>query len=133
MVPTNMHSYYIDVDEANEAGKPDWRELHDYRETYSMPDLSPSSFKDLALRMFTDKELATEYRINMHRNNKNADNSVNQLSLFCGMATSEAHEKNECMHTGGMSAYGMDFKIFSKKIGTAFTDWVIQEWVSIHM
>ena len=133
LVPTNMHTYYIDVDEANEAGKPDWRELHDYKETYAMADLRPSNFRDLALRMFTDKALATEFRLNMHRQNKNANNTVNQLSLYCGMATSEMHEKNECMLTGGMSAYGMDFKIFSKKIGTAFTDWVIQEWIDISM
>ena len=49
------------------------------------------------------------------------------------MATSEAHEKNECMLTGGMSAYGMDFKILSKKIGNAFVDYVMQEWINISL
>ena len=77
MVPTNMHTFYIDVDEANEAGEPDWRELHDYKETYTMPDLRPSNFKDLALRMFTDKALATEFKLNENRQNKNADHNVN--------------------------------------------------------
>ena len=67
MVPLNMHTYYIDVDEANESGSPDWKELHDYLETYSMADLSPSSFKDLNLRMFTDADLALTFTKNKHR------------------------------------------------------------------
>ena len=67
MLPTNMHTYYIDVAEANKVGTPDWTELHDYLEAYEMKDLSPASFKDLALRMFADRELATYFRANEKR------------------------------------------------------------------
>lgn len=48
MVPTNKHTYYIDMNVTNKNGQPDWTELHDYIEEYSMLDLRPSSFKDLA-------------------------------------------------------------------------------------
>ena len=72
MLPVNMHTYYIDVEEANKAGKPSWEELHDYRDTYKMKDLSPSSFKDLAVRIFTDKDLATQFQFNKRRQNPNA-------------------------------------------------------------
>lgn len=64
MLPTNMHTYYIDVEEANKVGTPNWTELHDYLEAYEMEDLSPSSFKDLALRIFADRELAAYFRAN---------------------------------------------------------------------
>ena len=54
-----------------------------------MDDLSPSSFKDLAVRIFTDKELATEYDHNRRRQNKNANYDTDQLFLYCDLVTSE--------------------------------------------
>ena len=77
MLPTNMHTFYIDVEEANTVGYPQWRELHDYKESYSMPDLSPSSFKDLAVRIFTNKELASEFFRNERRQNPYYEYDVN--------------------------------------------------------
>lgn len=91
MLPVNFHTYYIDIDEANTSGKPDWRELHDYRESYEMADLSPSSFKDLALRIFTDKDLATVFEHHKRRDNKNAKYNVDQLKMYCDLVTSEQH------------------------------------------
>lgn len=38
MVPTNKHTYYMDMDAANKSGLPEWKELHDYIDEYSMPD-----------------------------------------------------------------------------------------------
>ena len=134
MVPTNMHSYYIDVEEANESGSPDWTELHDYLDAYSMPDLSPSSFKDLALRIFAQKDLATLFKSNEHRQNKQANHKkVNQLAIYCDLATSEMHEKEECEHTGGMSAYGRDFKLLSGKILQSLVDRIIGNWVDVSL
>ena len=129
MVPTNMHTFYIDVKEANAMGAPDWRELHDYKESYSMPDLSPSSFKDLAVRIFTDKELATEFQANEHRRNPYASQEVNQLHIYCQLVTSEAHENHECNQTGGLSAYGTDYKFLSKDLPGAIVDWIIGDWI----
>lgn len=34
MAPVNIHSYYIDVDEANASGEPDWKELTNYLVDY---------------------------------------------------------------------------------------------------
>jgi len=77
MLPVNMHTYYIDVGEANASGTPDWKELHDYKTSYEMEDLRPSNFKDLATRIFTDKELATTFLKNESRQAKNAIEKVN--------------------------------------------------------
>lgn len=77
MLPVNMHSYYIDVAEANATGKPEWRELHDYKTTYEMEDLRPSNFKDLATRIFEDKDLAMEFLKNENRQNKYKDYKLN--------------------------------------------------------
>lgn len=66
MLPVNMHTHALDIDEANLSGTPTWREIHDYKETYGLPDLRPSNFKDLAYRFFRDKALADEFDRNMH-------------------------------------------------------------------
>ena len=125
MLPVNMHTYYIDVDAANKTGKPSWEELHDYRDTYKMKDLSPSSFKDLAVRIFTDKDLATQFQFNKRRQNPNAPLKVDQLAIYCDLVTSEMHQLNECNKTGGVSAYGTDFTLFSKNIGKYVVDNII--------
>lgn len=89
MLPINFHTYYIDVEEANKAGKPAWRELHDYKDYYNMDDMRPSNFKDLAVRIFTDKDLATEFKKNENRQNSKNEYEVNQLELYCDLVTSE--------------------------------------------
>ena len=43
MLPVNMYVYYMDIDKANAEGKPTWELLHDYKETYGLTDMSPSS------------------------------------------------------------------------------------------
>jgi len=114
MLPVNMHTYYMDIEEANQAGKPEWKVLHDYKESYTMNDLRPSNFKDLAQRIFTDKDLATEFLKNESRLNKHKEYDVDQLSMYCGLVTSEDYQYNECNKTGGISAYGMPYKLISK-------------------
>lgn len=131
MLPVNMHTYYIDVDEANTDGSPNWTELHDYRETYAMPDLSPNSFKDLALRIFSDKDLATEFLMNENRQNKYKDYKLNQLNIYCDLMTSEQHENHECNKNGGISAYGLDFNILSEGIAFALVDRIIGSWIDL--
>jgi len=34
MVPLNMHTYYLDLNDANATGTPKWELLHDMLETY---------------------------------------------------------------------------------------------------
>ena len=133
MLPTNMHTFYIDVEEANTVGYPQWRELHDYRDSYAMPDLSPSSFKDLAVRIFTNKELATEFLMNERRQNPYYEYEVNQLHIYCSLVTSEAHEKHECKKTGALTAYGRDYKFLSKNGPRALVDWIIGDWIDVSL
>lgn len=129
MLPVNMHTYYIDIDEANATGTPEWRELHDYKESYKMADLRPSNFKDLAVRIFTDKELATVFDHHKRRDSKNAKYELNQLNLYCDLVTSEQHQNFECNKTGGLSAYGLDYKMLSKKLPMYLVDRIISNWV----
>ena len=129
MLPVNMYTYYIDVDKANAEGEPNWEMLHDYKESYKMDDLRPSNFKDLAVRIFTDKELATTYEHHKRRNNKNATYEIDQLFIYCDLVTSEEHQNNECNKTGAISAYGIDNKMISKKFGGWMVDNIIKNWV----
>jgi len=66
MVPVNMKTYYLDVAAANESGEAKWALLHDYLDTYSMSDLSPSSFKDLSTRILHDPAVRETYDLNMN-------------------------------------------------------------------
>ena len=94
-----------------------------------MEDLRPSNFKDLALRIFTDKELATTFIKNENRQNKYKKYKINQLKTYCDLVTSEQHEHNECTGSGGLSAFGTDFSMLSKNIAKAIVDWIVGEWV----
>ena len=92
LLPLNMYTYSTDVDkieESNANGVPVWTQLHDYKESYKMADLRPSNFKDLALRIFTDKELATTFIKNESRQNKFNKKKINQLKTYCDLVTSE--------------------------------------------
>ena len=129
MLPVNMHSYYIDVDETNKEGAPNWKELHDYKESYKMDDLRPANFKDLAVRIFTDKELATTFEHHKRRDNKNAKYEIDQLFIYCDLVTSEEHQNRECNKTGELSAYGIDNKMISKHVGGWMVDKIIKNWV----
>jgi len=51
------------------------------------------------------------------------------LHIYCDLMTSEAHEKYECRKTGGMSAYGSDYKLLSKELPKALVDLIIGDWV----
>ena len=131
LLPVNMHTYYIDLDEANEAGYPNWSELHDYKNDYAMTDLSPSGFKDLAVRIFTDSELAMEFRKNENRQNKNKHYTINQLHMYCYLTSAEQHERYSCYKNGGHAAYGNDLDILgSGTWGKALTDRIISNWIN---
>ena len=67
MLPVKMKTYYTDVDTANERGEPEWAVLHDYLTEYELTDLSPSSMKDLGVRILTDHEMASKFSLNMNR------------------------------------------------------------------
>lgn len=56
MLPINMKTYYFDLNVANAAAgeTPGWSFLHDWIETYQMPDFSPASFLDLSERFAVD-------------------------------------------------------------------------------
>lgn len=92
MVPINMKTYYLDIAEANKSGEAKWALLHDYLDTYSMKDLSPSSFKDLSKRIFTDPEVQLTYAHNRHVQSPDNKKDYSPLYLFCATSTSEMHE-----------------------------------------
>lgn len=131
MLPLNMRTFFIDIDEANRDGVANWRELHDNLDTYSLKDMSPSSMKDLASRMRTDSDLRAKFVANMGRQSPYKKIGSSALSIFCKLATNESHEKNYCMHHDGeMSAFGEGYTGFSKK---ALFDKIIGDWVDYEL
>lgn len=70
MVPTNIHTYYMNLTQANANPdeQPKWEYLHDFLEEYSLPDLSPSSMKDFSNKMYGgDLDLASQFLWNKQR------------------------------------------------------------------
>jgi len=131
MLPINMTTYYADIVEANKNNKPDWKIAHDYVNTYGMEDMSPSSFKDLSLRIFSDPAVREEFSFNRRARNESVDTDWSALYLYCLTATSEMHEKHHCEKTGEMSAYGSDFKMLSSKVAQATVDRIIGDWIDV--
>ena len=132
MLPVNMFTYYIDVDEANAAGKPDWKLLHDYLEEYTMADLRPSNFRDLAERILVDEDLLMLFRSNESRQNKGAYVDEKTTTTYCGLVSSESHEKIGCKDTGKLTAYGEKehWLTWDGKFNTnVIVDMVIGNWV----
>ena len=67
MLPGNIYSHSTDVEKLDKDGNLVWALLHDYKETYKMQDLRPSNFKDLAVRILLDPDLAYEFMMNITR------------------------------------------------------------------
>ena len=61
MVPINLHTYYMNLTEANANldKEPEWKELHDFLNEYKLEDLSPASMLDFTYRMYNDGDLAS--------------------------------------------------------------------------
>jgi len=53
--------YAINLTQANIAGFPTWQPIYSARSAYSLPDMSPSSWHELSLRMGTNETLLYEY------------------------------------------------------------------------
>ena len=66
MLPMNFYSYYLDLEKANATGTPTWELLQDYNAEYGLSDVSPRSMKQLADRLLTDADLASQFTWNMH-------------------------------------------------------------------
>ena len=94
-----------------------------------MTDLRPSNFRDLAIRIFTDKGLALEFEHNKRRNPKHHEYELKQLHSYCNLVASEMHENHECLKTGGLSAYGMDYKLLSEHFSDYLVDKIFSKWV----
>lgn len=68
MLPVNMRTYFTDLSKATESSEPPvWEVLHDYKETYGMVDLSPSSFKKFAESLKHDTYMASLFKWNEDR------------------------------------------------------------------
>ena len=135
LLPVNLYTYYLDLDEANKPGaSPEWKLLHDFKETYEMADMRPANFRDLAERIRTDEDWYSLYIRNQSRQSPYRPFVDNQISAYCKLATGESHEKHECIKTKGetFSAFGIDYEIFDSKGNfnkKGLVDKVIGNWV----
>ena len=101
MLPLNIETYYMDIAKANAEGEPTWEVLDDYVNTFDMADMSPSSLKDLATKMLTDSDLAKTWVYNSGRWGEPKPTTVDQVEIYCNLASSEMWERNECVLSGG--------------------------------
>lgn len=114
MVPLNMKTYWMDLDDANATNVPKWVELHDMLDYYEMEDLRPSNWLDLATRIRNDQDLANTYQWNKSRQAGEKPTDVDTLKVYCDLASSENHEKHGCLKNNGEeTAYGMAYSSYS--------------------
>ena len=61
MIPINIKTYYIDLVQTNQANTASWTMLHDYLSYYSLPNMSPDSIYNLALKIRDNENAAIQY------------------------------------------------------------------------
>ena len=89
MLPVNMYSYYMDIEQANASGTPTWALLHDYKTEYGLADLSPLSMLQLSERLKNEADLANQFTWNSYGRANDKPTSVDQLELHCRTGSSE--------------------------------------------
>ena len=96
MVPINIHTYYMNLTEANAGQVPEWKILHDFKDEYGLTDLSPSSMLEFTQRMYDDAELASQYLWNQgRRGGEKPQAKVNDKQFLC-LNSSEVFELKDC-------------------------------------
>lgn len=61
MLPMNIFTHSMNLQEANANDKPEWKLIHDYLESYGVKDLSPSNMMKLAEAIRDDEDTALKY------------------------------------------------------------------------
>lgn len=128
MLPINMHTYYFDLTTANASSSetPGWSYLHDWKETYGLPDLSPASMLAFSERMRVDKELAITYFWNKNRQVGNRPTEVDQHYLYCYTTTTEINQQKACMQDSPSPGFN-----FAGLTGAQVVDFLLPNWVEI--
>jgi len=67
LLPVNRQTWSFDIESSNQLDQPDWNLYTDWTKDYSMTDLSPSSYLDLANRLVYDTKLASDFSRRMGR------------------------------------------------------------------
>jgi hypothetical protein len=62
MLPIDFEVYKFDLDKANKFDIEEWTKIYDYRNTYGLENLSPSSFLKHSEKIFQYEETAKLYR-----------------------------------------------------------------------
>ena len=117
MVPINIETYFMNLTEANSGKEPEWKVLHDFKNEYSLKDLSPSSMLDFTQRMYQDSDLASQYLWNKGRRGKaRPEANVGEKQFEC-LNSSEIFELRDCQGSpdihlkGGSSADWFNYLI----------------------
>jgi hypothetical protein len=61
LLPIDFETHYLNLDYANKYDDPKWELLYNYRDVFSLSDLSPDNFMNYATRLLLEEEEAKEY------------------------------------------------------------------------
>lgn len=108
MVPVNIHTYFMNLTEANSGKEPEWKVLHDFKTEYGLADLSPTTMLQFTKRMYDDAELASQYLWNQgRRGGPKPQANVNDKRFLC-RNSSEIFELKDCEGLPDISLKGGD-------------------------
>ena len=100
MVPTNVHTYYLNLTtaNANPDQTPIWEHLHDWKSEYGLKDMSPTSMLKFTQSLFDNSNLASQYEWNRARQATLSKPSVaaGNKRYLCQSA-SEVFEQKDCL------------------------------------
>lgn len=120
-----MHTYYFDVNEANqldpgtETATHVWKKLYDFKSEYRVADMSPSSIKDLFERFGQDSELLNQYYWNSNSRGKDRPTQKTGDPTYTCHAFIDANQIQACVNkvygTGIMGWFNYFKRLFSGK------------------
>lgn len=125
MVPLNIHTYYMNLTEANAHPDttPTWQVLHDFKQEYSLEDLSPASMKELTNRMYNNVDVAALYEWNSDRRGSPKPSPTLHNQKYLCMQTSETFERKDC--------FGQPHIHLSLSDTTSMFEYFIANWITV--
>lgn len=102
LLPVKIDKYYFNMTRANELNEPLWKYMYEFTEEYDLKDLSPSSIKNLAERIYEDEDLAVKYLKNKHALGPDSDdvtscNADCRQNLYCDMTNGHYFGHRRCL------------------------------------
>uniref|UniRef100_A0A7S3MYI0 Sphingomyelin phosphodiesterase C-terminal domain-containing protein n=1 Tax=Strombidium inclinatum TaxID=197538 RepID=A0A7S3MYI0_9SPIT len=131
MVPVNVHTYAMNLSDANLNDSPNWEEQHDFVSEYNLTDMSPSSLLQFTSDLYSDGEVAAHFKWNTYRRHyekPDPESMKHDMTYYCFREV-EVASWHECMSRGEHESVPVDTPFFSNDFQEWLMEVLVGEWM----